>query len=163
MCPGGFRVKESPTGQPVTSQLIWLGIRQQSAKLDLSTKQLASTLYLRTVGRYNEAASWLLWRIGPTIPSAVQDLGVTLDEELTFAPHFHHFCRKIHIPLEPTPHWCSLAYSRCLRYTHPFIKHSSTTAHAMLASELMGWGAWTGSCVLSHASLDAFPTLTMSL
>src|SRR5688572_17473806 len=37
-----------------------------------------------------------------------------------------------------------------------------TVAHSMLAFQLVGWGAWTWSCIPPHASADAFPDLAMS-
>src|SRR6218665_483924 len=54
------------------TQFIWLGTRQQLAKLDMVA--LASTF--------------------PhfTFSSTVRDLGVTLDQELTLAPHIHSLC-----------------------------------------------------------------------
>ena len=49
------------------------------------------------------------------------------------------------------------------RYTHQRLHYSPfNAAHTVLASQLGGWVAWTGSCSLLYASLDASPNLAMS-
>lgn len=55
------------------TQFIWLGTRQQLAKLDMPALATAFPLF--------------------TFSSVVRDLGVTLDRELTFAPHINLLSR----------------------------------------------------------------------
>ena len=55
------------------TQFIWLGTRQQLAKLDMAALAAAFPLF--------------------TFSSVVRDLGVTLDQELTFAPHINLLSR----------------------------------------------------------------------
>ena len=54
---------------PSKAQFIWFGTLQQLAKLDLSAIHADFPHFI--------------------ISPVVRDLGVTLDEELTFAPHVH--------------------------------------------------------------------------
>ena len=56
------------------TQFIWLGTRQQLAKLDMAAIAAAFPLFV--------------------FSSAVRDLGVTLDQELTLAPHIHSLTRS---------------------------------------------------------------------
>ena len=55
---------------PSKTQFIWFGTRQQLAKLDLSAIAADFPNFI--------------------FSSVVPDLGVTLDQELTFAPHIHY-------------------------------------------------------------------------
>src|SRR6218665_2279400 len=64
---------------PSKTQFIWFGTRQQLAKLDLSAI----------------AADFPHFIFSPV----VCDLGVTLDQELTFAPHIHRLCRDSYYQL----------------------------------------------------------------
>src|SRR6218665_3554653 len=64
---------------PSKTQFIWFGTRQQLAKLDLSPI----------------AADFPHFIFSPV----VRDLGVTLDQELTFAPHIHRLCRDSYYQL----------------------------------------------------------------
>ena len=78
---------------PHKTQFIWLGTRQQLAKLDMVALTSAFPHF--------------------TFSSAVRDLGVTLDQELTLAPHIHSLCRACysansaqfpaHSPVLPQP------------------------------------------------------------
>src|SRR6218665_4027998 len=58
---------------PSKTQYIWLGTRQQLAKLDLAVMAV----------RFPHIAFSL----------TVRDLGLTLDQQLTFAPHINRLCR----------------------------------------------------------------------
>jgi len=58
---------------PHKTQFIWLGTRQQLAKLDMVALTSAFPHF--------------------TFSSTVRDLGVTLDQELTLASHIHSLCR----------------------------------------------------------------------
>src|SRR6218665_3670730 len=60
-------------------KLIWFGTRQQPAKLDLSAISADFPHLL--------------------FPHVVRNLGVTLDQELTLAPHTHRLCRDSHYQL----------------------------------------------------------------
>ena len=64
---------------PSKTQFIWLGTRQQLAKLDLSTIAADFPQFV--------------------FSSVVRDLGVTLDQELTFAPHINRLCRDSYYQL----------------------------------------------------------------
>src|SRR6218665_726596 len=64
---------------PSKTQFISFGTRQQLAKLDLSAV----------------AADFPHFIFSPV----VHDLGVTLDQELTFAPHIHRLCRDSYYQL----------------------------------------------------------------
>src|SRR6218665_3769127 len=64
---------------PSKTQFIWFGTRQQLAKLDLSAI----------------AADFPHFIFSPV----VRDLGLTLDQELTFAPHIHRLCRDSYYQL----------------------------------------------------------------
>src|SRR5688572_21728971 len=64
---------------PSKTQFIWLGTRQQLAKLDLSTIAADFPQFV--------------------FSSVVRDLGVTLDQELTFAPHINRLCRNSYYQL----------------------------------------------------------------
>lgn len=68
---------------PHKTKFIWLGIRQQLSKLERAT--LASDFPLLTFN------------------SAMLDLGVTLDCELTLAPHIHSFCRTCYYQPQKRP------------------------------------------------------------
>ena|SRR5688572_8181902 len=57
--------------------IIWLGTRRQLAKLDLSTIAADFPQFV--------------------FSSVVRDLGVTLDQELTFAPHINRLCRDSYL------------------------------------------------------------------
>ena len=61
------------------TQFIWLGARQQLAKLNLAAITAA----------YPHL----------TFSSTVRDLGVTLDQQLTFFPHIHRLCRDSYYQL----------------------------------------------------------------
>src|SRR6218665_633673 len=61
------------------TQYIWLGTRQQLAKLDLAAMAL----------RFPHIAFSL----------TVRDLGLTLDQQLTFAPHINRLCRDFYYQL----------------------------------------------------------------
>ena len=65
---------------PSKTQFIWFGPRQQLAKL-----------YLSAIA----AADFPHFIFSPV----VRDLGVTLDQELTFAPHIHCLCRDSYYQL----------------------------------------------------------------
>ena len=58
---------------PAKTQFIWLGTRQQLARLDMAALTAAFPLF--------------------TLSSVVRDLGVTLDQELTFTPHINRLSR----------------------------------------------------------------------
>ena len=73
---------------PSKTQFIWLGTRQRLAKLDLSTI----------------AADFPHFAFS----SVVRDLGVTLDQELTLAPHVHCLCRDSYYQLRQ---FCTVARS----------------------------------------------------
>jgi exonuclease III len=64
---------------PTKTQLIWLGTRQQLAKIDLEALAL----------KYPHL----------TFSSSVRDLGVTLDQELTFVKHINLLCRSCYYQL----------------------------------------------------------------
>src|SRR6218665_1762361 len=64
---------------PHKTQFIWLGTRQQLAKLDMVALTSAFPHF--------------------TFFSRVRDLGVTLDQELTLAPHIHSLCRACYYQL----------------------------------------------------------------
>src|SRR6218665_3411969 len=64
---------------PHKPQFIWLGPRQQLAKLDMVALTSAFPHF--------------------TFSSTVRDLGVTLDQELTLAPHIHSLCRACYYQL----------------------------------------------------------------
>src|SRR6218665_1536517 len=64
---------------PSKTQYIWLGARQQLAKLDLVAMAL----------RFPHIAFSL----------TVRDLGLTLDQQLTFAPHINRLCRDCYYQL----------------------------------------------------------------
>ena len=61
------------------TQFIWLGTRQQLAKLDMAALATAFPHFV--------------------FSSVVRDLGVTLDQELTFAPHLHSLSRACYYQL----------------------------------------------------------------
>ena len=61
------------------TQFIWLGTRQQLAKLDMAALATAFPHFV--------------------FSSVVRDLGVTLDQELTFAPHIHSLSRACYYQL----------------------------------------------------------------
>src|SRR6218665_4006261 len=61
------------------TQFIWFGTRQQLAKLDLSAISADFSHFI--------------------FSPVVRDLGVTLDQELTFAPHIHRLCRDSYYQL----------------------------------------------------------------
>ena len=61
------------------TQFIWLGTRQQLAKLDMAALATAFPHFV--------------------FSSVVRDLGVTLDQELTFAPHIHSLSRTCYYQL----------------------------------------------------------------
>src|SRR5678815_1500850 len=64
---------------PSKTQFIWLGTRQQLAKLDLPTIAADFPQFV--------------------FSSVVRDLGVTLDQELTFARHINRLCRDSYYQL----------------------------------------------------------------
>src|SRR6218665_1792772 len=64
---------------PHKTQFIWLGTRQQLAKLDMVALTSAFPHF--------------------TFSSTVRDLGVTLDQELTLASHIHSLCRACYYQL----------------------------------------------------------------
>src|SRR6218665_2333634 len=64
---------------PHKTQFIWLGTCQQLAKLDMVALTSAFPHF--------------------TFSSTVRDLGVTLDQELTLAPHIHSLCRACYYQL----------------------------------------------------------------
>ena len=64
---------------PLKTQFIWLGTRQQLAKLDMTALTAAFPHFV--------------------FSSVVRDLGVTLDQELTFAPHIHLLSRACYYQL----------------------------------------------------------------
>src|SRR6218665_3593211 len=64
---------------PHKTQFIWLGTRQQLAKLHMVALTSAFTHF--------------------TFSSTVHDLGVTLDQELTLASHIHSLCRACYYQL----------------------------------------------------------------
>src|SRR6218665_190561 len=71
--PGSWMSSNRLRLNPHKTQFIWLGTRQQLAKLDLAALTSAFPHF--------------------TFSSTVLDLGVTLDQELTLAPHIHSLCR----------------------------------------------------------------------
>ena len=58
---------------PAKTKFIWLGTRQQLARLNLADLAIEFPSY--------------------TFSTTVRDLGILLDQELTFAPHLHHLSR----------------------------------------------------------------------
>src|ERR1700733_14427138 len=64
---------------PSKTKFIWLGTRQQLSKLDLAA---IATEFPHL-----------------TFSSVVRDLGVTLDQELTFTAHIHRLCRDSYYQL----------------------------------------------------------------
>src|SRR6218665_342575 len=64
---------------PAKTQFIWFGTRQQLARIDLG---FLATKYLHF-----------------TFSSSVRDLGVTLDQELTFVRHINLLCRSCYYQL----------------------------------------------------------------
>ena len=59
---------------PSKTQFIWLGTRQQLTKINLADLAIEFPQF--------------------TFSATVRDLGVTLDQELTFASHIHELCRN---------------------------------------------------------------------
>src|SRR6218665_1875304 len=116
------------------TQFIWLGNRQQLARLDMAALSAAFPLL--------------------TFSSAVRDLGVTLDSELTFSTQINLLSRDclyqlrqlrivtrsltvlLHLQLPP------------LSSLQTFL---TTAPRSMLASLPVDWGVWIGSCVLLPA------------
>ena len=64
---------------PSKTQFIWLGTRQQLAKIDLAALATEFPQF--------------------AFSTTVRDLGVTLDQELTFARHIHQLCRDCYYQL----------------------------------------------------------------
>ena len=60
------------------------------------------------------------------IHTYIRDLGVTLDQELTFAPRIHRLCRDSCYQFASAPHCYLLSYLRVYRYTYPCLHYSST-------------------------------------
>src|SRR6218665_492172 len=90
---------------PHKTQFIWLGTRQQLAKLDMVALTSAFPHF--------------------TFSSTIRDLGVTLDQELTLAPHIYSLCRACYYQLRQLR-----TVSRSLTSTHycrshpcPFVCH----------------------------------------
>src|SRR6218665_640467 len=91
---------------PVKTQFIWLGTRRQLAKLDLVALTSACPHF--------------------TFSSTVRDLGVTLNQELTLAPHINSLCRVCYYQL------CQLrTVSRSLTSTA-----AATLVHSFVTSRL---------------------------
>src|SRR6218665_2392436 len=88
---------------PHKSQFIWLGNRQQLDKLDLVALTSAFPHF--------------------TFSSTVCDLGVTLDQELTLAPHIHSLCQCLLLPAPSTSHSFPLTYQYCRSHPCPFVCH----------------------------------------
>src|SRR6218665_3161233 len=85
---------------PHKTQFIWLGTRQQLAKLDIVALTSAFPHF--------------------TFPSTVRDLGVTLDQELTLAPHIHSLYRAC---APSTPHSFPLTHQYRRSHPCPFVCH----------------------------------------
>jgi hypothetical protein len=84
------------------TQLIWLGTRQQLARLDMPALATAFPLF--------------------TFSSVVRDLGVTLDCELTFIPHLNLLSRNCFYQLRQLRTVArSLTYSSASTLVHAFV------------------------------------------
>src|ERR1700733_5175586 len=84
------------------TQLIWLGTRQQLARLDMTALATAFPLF--------------------TFSSVVRDLGVTLDCELTFIPHLNLLSRNCFYQLRQLRTVArSLTYSSASTLVHAFV------------------------------------------
>src|SRR6218665_2622422 len=91
---------------PSKTQYIWLGTRQQLAKLDLAAMAVS----------FPHIAFSL----------TVRDLGLTLDQQLTFAPHINRLCRDCYYQLRQLR-----VISRSLTSTA-----TATLVHAFVTSRL---------------------------
>src|SRR6218665_2986930 len=89
---------------PSKTQYIWLGTRQQLAKLDLAAMAV----------RFPHIAFSL----------TVRDLGLTLNQQLTFAPHINRLCRDCYYQL------------RQLRVISRSLTSTATLVHAFVTSRL---------------------------
>src|SRR6218665_186830 len=89
---------------PSKTQYIWLGTRQQLAKLDLAAMAL----------RFPHIAFSL----------TVRYLGLTLDQQLTFAPHINRLCRDCYYQLRQL-RIISLSHFHCYCYSCPRLCHIS--------------------------------------
>src|SRR6218665_2349699 len=76
---GDMDVIQSPAPNPAKTKFMWFGTRQQLSKLNLD--DLA-----------NKLPSY-------TFSATARDLGVLLDQELTFAPHLHRLSRDCYYQL----------------------------------------------------------------
>src|SRR6218665_2217201 len=83
--------KEPDTTTRCTN-LIWLGTCQQLAKLDLAAMAISFPHIAYSV--------------------TVRDLGLTLDQQLTFAPHINRLCRDCYYQLRELCH-LSLSHFYC--------------------------------------------------
>ena len=101
---------------PSKTQYIWLGTRKQFAKLDLAA--IAASL------------SHIAFSV------TVRDLGVSLDQELTFAPHINSLCRDCYYQLRTS----SLTSTATLM--HAFVTARlgyCSTLYAGLHAVHLGW------------------------
>src|SRR6218665_489288 len=103
---GGWIVTNRLRLNPSKTQYIWLGTRQQLAKLDLAAMAL----------RFPRIAFSL----------TVRDLRLTLDQQLTFAPHINRLCRDCYYKLRQLR-----VISRSLTSTA-----TATLVHAFVTSRL---------------------------
>src|SRR6218665_3135621 len=90
-----------------------------------------------------------------TFSSAVRNLGVTMDCELTFSTHINLLSRDCFYQLRQlhtvTRSLTASATATLVAYT-PSLQTGLTTApRSMLASLPVDWSVWIGSCVLLPA------------
>src|SRR6218665_1537258 len=93
---------------PHKTQFIWLGTCQQLAKLDMIALTSAFPHF--------------------TFSSTVRDLGVTLDQELTLAPHIHSLCSACYYQLRQLRSF-PLTYQYCCSHPCPFVCHLQARHH----------------------------------
>src|SRR6218665_850489 len=120
---------------PSKTQYIWLGTRQQLAKLDLAAMAV----------RFPHIAFSL----------TVRDLGLALDQQLTFAPHINRLCRDCYYQLRQLRVISrSLSLPMLLLLLSTPLSHLglTTAPHSTLVSLLCLWVASSGLSALPRAS-----------
>src|SRR6218665_1494727 len=123
---------------PSKTQYIWLGTRQQLAKLDLAAMAT----------RFPHI----------TFSLTVRDLGLTVDQQLTFAPHINHLCRDCYYQLRQlrviSRTLTSTASSLLLLLLSTLLSHLglTTAPHSTLVSLLCVWAVLSGLSALPRAS-----------
>ena len=157
----GFESTSKPPrrdpGQVLHSQLLM----RFGVKLRLSVRAVVGSASEWEIceGRYNKCSN--------TIQYNTYIHTVTLDRELSYAPHINLLSRDcstncVSFALSPDRSLLLLLSLLSMPLSQPDL---ITVAHFMLAaaSRLFDWGAWIGSCVLLAALLAAYQNMAMSL